>query len=92
MPHNVIFVAIVGVLFYIVAPEYFGYIFIILAAWIGYSVIGVVWQTTTDLRAFPDAAETDDDAAAETDDDAARDEDDDAARDEDDDDDKAKVE
>lgn len=65
MPHNVIFVAIVGVLFYIVAPEYFGYIFIILAAWIGYSVIGVVWQTTTDLRAFPDAAETDDDAAAD---------------------------
>ena len=74
MPHNVIFVAIVGVLFYIVAPEYFGYIFIIFAAWIGYSVIGVVWQTTTDLRAFPDAAETDDDAAAETDDDAAADE------------------
>ena len=80
MPHNLIFIAILGALLYVVAPEYFGWAFIVMAAWIGYSVMGVVWQTTTALREFPDAADEteDDEASAKTDDESGQEEGEDA--------------
>ena len=79
MPHNLIFIAILGALLYVVAPKYFGWAFIVMAAWIGYSVIGVVWKTTKELREFPDAVdETDDDeGVAETGDEPGQEEDED---------------
>ena len=60
MPHDTIFVAILGMLFYIFVPQYFGYVAVVLALWLGVPVMRVVWQTTTDLRDIP-AAETEKD-------------------------------
>ena len=46
MPHDTIFVAILGMLFYIFVPQYFGYVAVVLALWLGVPVMRVVWQTT----------------------------------------------
>jgi hypothetical protein len=54
MPHDTTFFAIFGMLFYIFVPQYFGYVAIALALWLGLPVIRVVWQTTRDLRDIPD--------------------------------------
>ena len=64
MPHDTIFVAILGMLFYIFVPQYFGYVAVALALWLGVPVMRVVWQTTKDLRDIPVAeAEKDEDNA-----------------------------
>ncbi|MDC3015381.1 hypothetical protein OA010_01050 [Luminiphilus sp.] len=64
MPHDTIFVAILGMLFYIFVPQYFGYVAVVLALWLGVPVMRVVWQTTKDLRDIPAAeAEKDEDNA-----------------------------
>ena len=64
MPHDTIFVAIVGMLFYVFVPQYFGYVAVALALWLGVPVMRVVWQTTKDLRDIPAAeAEKDEDNA-----------------------------
>ena len=64
MPHDTIFVAILGMLFYIFVPQYFGYVAVALALWFGVPVMRVVWQTTKDLRDIPVAeAEKDEDNA-----------------------------
>ena len=64
MPHDTIFVAILGMLFYIFVPQYFGYVAVVLALWLGVPVMRVVWQTTKDLRDIPVAeAEKDEDNA-----------------------------
>ena len=55
MPHDTIFVAILGMLFYVFVPQYFGYVAIALALWFGFPAIRVVWQTTRDLRDIPSA-------------------------------------
>ena len=60
MPHDTIFVAILGMLFYLFVPQYFGYVAVVLALWLGVPVMRVVWQTTKDLRDIP-AAEADED-------------------------------
>ena len=60
MPHDTIFVAILGMLFYIFVPQYFGYVAVVLALWLGVPVMRVVWQTTKNLRDIP-AAETEKD-------------------------------
>ena len=57
MPQDTIFVAILGMLFYIFVPQYFGYAAIALALWLGLPALRVVWQTTKDLREFPEAEE-----------------------------------
>ena len=71
MPHDTIFVAILGMLFYIFVPQYFGYVAVVLALWLGVPVMRVVWQTTKDLRDIP-AAEAE--AEAEKDENNAEDE------------------
>ena len=94
MPHDTIFVAILGMLFYIFVPQYFGYVAVALALWLGVPVMRVVWQTTKDLRDIPAAeAERDENHSEdEQGDDKAEDgEDDDNAEDEKDED-KAKEE
>ena len=60
MPHDTIFVAILGMLFYLFVPQYFGYVAIALALWFGAPVMRVVWRTTENLRSIP-AAEADED-------------------------------
>ena len=93
MPHDTIFVAILGMLFYIFVPQYFGYVAVVLALWLGVPVMRVVWQTTKDLRDIPAAEAEKDENNAEDDkgDDKAEDgEDDDNAEDENDED-KAKA-
>ena len=60
MPHDTIFVAILGMLFYLFVPQYFGYVAIALALWFGAPVMRVVWRTTENLRNIP-AAEADKD-------------------------------
>ena len=94
MPHDTIFVAILGMLFYIFVPQYFGYVAVALALWLGVPVMRVVWQTTKDLRDIP-AAEAEKDENKDDDekgDDKAEDvKDDDNAEDEKDED-KAKQE
>ena len=55
MPHDTIFVAILGMLFYIFVPQYFGYVAVVLALWLGVPVMRVVWQTTKNLRDIPAA-------------------------------------
>ena len=55
MPHDTIFVAILGMLFYVFVPQYFGYVAVVLALWLGVPVMRVVWQTTKDLRDIPAA-------------------------------------
>mgnify|MGYP001171910568 FL=1 len=55
MPHDTTFFAIFGMLFYIFVPQYFVYVAIALALWLGFPAIRVVWQTTRDLRDIPDA-------------------------------------
>ena len=60
MPHDTIFVAILGMLFYLFVPQYFGYVAIALALWFGAPVMRVVWRTTENLRNIP-AAEADED-------------------------------
>ena len=57
MPQDTIFVAILGMLFYIFVPQYFGYAAIALALWLGLPALRVVWQTTKDLREFPETEE-----------------------------------
>ena len=94
MPHDTIFVAILGMLFYIFVPQYFGYVAVALALWFGVPVMRVVWQTTKDLRDIPVAeAEKDEDNAEDDkgDDNAEDVEDGDNAEDENDED-KAKEE
>ena len=84
MPHDTIFVAILGMLFYIFVPQYFGYVAVVLALWLGVPVMRVVWQTTKDLRDIPAAEAEKDENNAEDDkgDDNAEDgEDDDNAED-----------
>ena len=74
MPHDTTFFAIFGLLFYIFAPQYFGYVAIALALWLGFPAIRVVWQTTRDLRDIPgadDEANNEDEAEAENEDDKA---------------------
>lgn len=62
MKHNLIVVAILGMLFYIMAPKYFWYAFIALALWIGYCLLAVLWDTTKDpLWDTPDGQPDDDD-------------------------------
>ena len=85
MPHDTIFLAILGMLFYIFVPQYFGYVAVLLALWLGVPVMRVVWQTTKDLRDIPAAEAAKDENNAEVDkgDDNAEDgEDDDNADDE----------
>ena len=65
MPHDTIFVAILGMLFYIFVPQYFGYVAVVLALWLGAPVMRVVWQTTTDLRDIPVAEAQKDENNAE---------------------------
>ena len=60
MPQDTIFVAILGMLFYLFVPQYFGYVAIALALWFGAPVMRVVWRTTENLRNIP-AAEADED-------------------------------
>ena len=61
MPHDTIFVAILGMLFYLFVPQYFGYVAVALALWFGAPVMRVVWRTTENLRNIPAAeADTDD--------------------------------
>ena len=60
MPHDTIFVAILGMLFYLFVPQYFGYVAVALALWFGAPVMRVVWRTTENLRNIP-AAEADKD-------------------------------
>ena len=67
MPHDTIFVAILGMLFYIFVPQYFGYIAVALALWLGVPVMRVVWQTTKDLRDIPAAEAEKDENNAEDD-------------------------
>ena len=55
MPHDTIFVAILGMLFYIFVPQFFGYVAVALALWLGVPVMRVVWQTTEVLRDIPAA-------------------------------------
>ena len=55
MPHDTTFFAIFGALFYIFVPQYFGYVAIALALWLGFPSIRVVWQTTRGVRDIPDA-------------------------------------
>ena len=55
MPHDTTFFAIFGMLFYIFVPQYFGYVAIAMALWLGFPVIRVVWQTTRGVRDIPDA-------------------------------------
>ena len=62
MPHDTTFFAIFGMLFYIFVPQYFGYVAIVLALWLGFPAIRVMWQTTRDLR---DISGADDDANSE---------------------------
>ena len=71
MPHDTTFFAIFGMLFYIFVPQYFGYVAIALALWLGLPAIRVVWQTTRDLRDIPDAddEENNEDKAEEANDD-----------------------
>ncbi|MCH1611339.1 MAG: hypothetical protein L7S53_08545 [Luminiphilus sp.] len=94
MPHDTIFVAILGMLFYIFVPQFFGYVAVALALWLGVPVMKVVWQTTKGLRDIP-AAEAEKDENKDGDekgDDKAEDvKDDDNAEDEKDED-KAKQE
>ena len=54
MPHDTTFFAIFGALFYIFVPQYFGYVAIALALWLGFPAIRVLWQTTRGLRDIPD--------------------------------------
>lgn len=62
MQHNIIIAAILGTLFYIMAPEYFWYVLIALALWVGYAVLAVLWDTTKDpLWDTPDGTEDKDD-------------------------------
>ena len=65
MPHDTIFVAILGMLFYIFVPQYFGYVAVVLALWLGVPVMRVVWQTTKDLRDIPAAEAEKDENIAE---------------------------
>ena len=77
MPHDTTFFAIFGMLFYIFVPQYFGYVAIALAFWLGFPAIRVVWQTTRDLRDIPDAeneANNEDKAEEANDDDTAEEE------------------
>ena len=74
MPHDTTFFAIFAVLLYIFVPQYFGYVAIALALWLGLPAIKVVWQTTRDLRDIPgadDEANNEDEAEAEIEDDKA---------------------
>ena len=85
MPHDTIFLAILGMLFYIFVPQYFGYVAVLLALWLGVPVMRVVWQTTKDLRDIPaaEAEKDENNAEDEQGDDKAEDgEDDDNADDE----------
>ena len=65
MPHDTTFFAIFGMLFYIFVPEYFGYVAIAMAVWLGFPAIRVVWQTTKDLRDIPDTEDERNEAEAE---------------------------
>ena len=74
MPHDTTFFAISAMLFYILVPQYFGYVAIALALWLGFPTIKVVWQTTRDLRDISgadDEANNEDEAEAENEDDKA---------------------
>ena len=74
MPHDTTFFAISAMLFYILVPQYFGYVAIALALWLGFPAIKVVWQTTRDLRDISgadDEANNEDEAEAENEDDKA---------------------
>ena len=67
MPNDTIFVAIFVMLFYVFVPQYFGYVAIALALWLGFPAIRVLWQTTRDLRDIPgadDEANNEDEAKA----------------------------
>ena len=77
MPHDTIFVAILGMLFYIFVPQYFGYVAVALALWLGVPVMRVVWQTTKDLRDIPaaEAEKDENNAEDERGDDKAEDDD-----------------
>ena len=94
MPHDTIFVAILGMLFYIFVPQYFGYVAVVLVLWLGAPVMRVVWQTTTDLRDIPAAEAAKDENNAEVDkgDDNAEDGEDDDNAESEKDEDKAKEE
>ena len=61
MPHDTIFVAILGMLFYLFVPQYFGYVAVALALWFGAPVMRVVWRTTENLRNIPAAKADKDD-------------------------------
>lgn len=65
MPHDTTFFAIFGMLFYIFVPQYFGYVAIAMALWLGFPVIRVVWQTTKDIRGIPDTEDETYEAKAE---------------------------
>ena len=94
MPHDTIFVAILGMLFYVFVPQYFGYVAVVLALWLGVPVMRVVWQTTKDLRDIPAAEAAKDENSAEVDkgDDNAEDGEDDDNAESEKDEDKAKEE
>jgi hypothetical protein len=73
MPHDTIFVAILGMLFYLFVPQYFGYVAVALALWFGAPVMRVVWRTTENLRNIP-AAKADKDDKDDKDENKAEDE------------------
>ena len=65
MPHDTVFAAILGMLFYFFVPQYFGYAAIALVLWLGVPIMRVVWQTTKDFREIPDAEDEKDDDGAQ---------------------------
>ena len=55
MPHDTIIFAILAMLIYIFVPQFFGYAAIALVLRLGFPTMRVVWQTTRDIREFPES-------------------------------------
>ena len=55
MPHDTIILAILAMLIYVFVPQFFGYAAIGLVLWLGFPTMRVVWQTTRDIREFPES-------------------------------------
>ena len=55
MPHDTIIYAILAMLIYIFVPQFFGYAAIALVLWLGFPIMRIVWQTTTDIREIPES-------------------------------------
>ena len=55
MPHDTAILAILAMLIYIFVPQFFGYAAIALVLRLGFPAMRVVWQTTRDIREFPES-------------------------------------